>query len=296
MEAYNELLIRSISIATTHPSNDDRWILNYTLHLEGAPNTETHGIYTLSLADIIGNSDGGSDNEDNNQIDFQKFNIYFNANGEAQIRGRILIDNNIVSVKVKPWWPNGLGEQKLYYLTATVRTSSGQTAEKSIRMGFRTVNLVQDRLKITNLTHPNIEAYSFYFTVNEVPIYSKGSNWIPAHVLNEALTEGYIRDLLRSAKLANMNMLRVWGGGIYESDTFYQLADEYGILIWQDFMFACALYPNDSRFLQSVRTEIRQQIRRLQHHPSIILWAGNFILCFCCCSLLFNYFNLPSCK
>ncbi|OTF82415.1 Beta-mannosidase-like protein, partial [Euroglyphus maynei] len=134
---------------------------------------------------------------------------------------------------------------------------------------FRTIELVQDRL------NSSVEAYSFYFRVNGVPIFAKGSNWIPAHVLNENVKPEYVQYLLWSAKAANMNMLRVWGGGIYESDYFYQLADEYGILIWQDMMFACALYPTDTAFLRSISKEIRQQIRRLQYHPSIAIWAGN---------------------
>ena len=102
----------------------------------------------------------------------------------------------------------------------------------------------------------------------------KGSNWIPANVLGK-YDEDYYLDLLWSAKEAHMNMLRVWGGGIYEYGQFYKLADELGILIWQDFMFACAMYPATNSSLESVRDEVRSQVRRLQFHASIALWAGN---------------------
>jgi len=103
----------------------------------------------------------------------------------------------------------------------------------------------------------------------------KGSNWIPAHVLPEKVTSEFIYDILYSAKESHMNMLRVWGGGIYEHDDFYQIADELGILIWQDFMFACSMYPADPDSLLSVRSEIRDSVRRLYNHPSVALWAAN---------------------
>lgn len=121
----------------------------------------------------------------------------------------------------------------------------------------------------------NAPGNSFAFSVNGKLIFAKGSNWIPAHVLPEKVTDGEIQDLLFSAKEANMNMLRVWGGGIYESDRFYQLADQFGIMIWQDFMFACSMYPADDSTLESVIEEVTSQVRRLQSHPSIVIWAGN---------------------
>lgn len=107
-------------------------------------------------------------------------------------------------------------------------------------------------------------------------MFMKGSNWIPTDVIPERGGDmRRIKHLLKAAKDAHMNMLRVWGGGVYESDYFYQLADEYGILIWQDLMFACAMYPVFDEFLASVRTEVQQNIRRLQHHPSIAIFATN---------------------
>jgi beta-mannosidase len=116
---------------------------------------------------------------------------------------------------------------------------------------------------------------SFYFEKNGVPLYMKGANWIPANIFPDAVTRNDYRALLIKAKEANMNMLRVWGGGIYESDDFYDLCDSLGMYVWQDFMFAGGMYPADSTFLQNVKSEIKYQIERLRHHPCIVLWCGN---------------------
>jgi len=176
----------------------------------------------------------------------------------------------ITSIKITQWFPNGVADntQTLYNLNVTLSVpNKKEVSVKSAKIGFRKIELIQDPVKPEGLT--------FYFKVNGKKFFAKGSNWIPANVLTENVSKEYLRHLLESAKEANMNMLRVWGGGIYELDEFYELADELGIMIWQDFMFACALYPTDPNFLKSVNVEIVQQVRRLQHHPSIALWAGN---------------------
>jgi len=116
---------------------------------------------------------------------------------------------------------------------------------------------------------------SFYFEKNGTPIYMKGANWIPANIFPDAVTRNDYRALLIKAKEANMNMLRVWGGGIYESDDFYDLCDSLCIYVWQDFMFAGGMYPADAAFLQNVKSEVKYQIERLRHHPCIVLWCGN---------------------
>jgi len=116
---------------------------------------------------------------------------------------------------------------------------------------------------------------SFYFEKDGKPIYAKGANWIPADVFLTRLTKNDYRKILQSAKDANMNMLRVWGGGIYESDDFYDICDSLGIMIWQDFMFAGGMYPGDDEFMNNVREEVKCQIKRLQRHPCIVLWCGN---------------------
>ncbi|XP_014205962.1 beta-mannosidase [Copidosoma floridanum] len=173
---------------------------------------------------------------------------------------------NIPLNKVKRWWPNGYGEPQLYSLSVKVKTDS-DVAEKELKIGFRTVKLVQERLE---------EGLSFYFTINGIPVFAKGSNWIPSSAVPENLSnEHTLRHLLKSSRDAHMNMMRVWGGGVYESDLFYSIADEYGIMVWQDFMFACNMYPTTRSFLANVKDEIVQNMRRLKHHPSIVLWAGN---------------------
>lgn len=121
-------------------------------------------------------------------------------------------------------------------------------------MARRTVELVQE---------PMSEGLSFYFRVNGEYVFAKGSNWIPAHVLPEAVTGEYTRDLLYSAKESHQNMMRVWGGGIYETDVFYDIADELGILIWQDFMFACSMYQADNKSLDRARLEAKSQVKKM---------------------------------
>jgi beta-mannosidase len=159
------------------------------------------------------------------------------------------------------WWPNGYGDQNLYDLEVRL----GADAVRK-RIGLRTLTLVnrKDRAGI-----------SMVFRVNGVDIFCKGANWIPIDALPGRVTRQRIDHLLGSAAQANMNMLRVWGGGQYESEDFYDLCDEKGLLVWQDMMFSCALYPSSPAFLASVEKEIRHQITRLRDHPCIALWCGN---------------------
>nr|CAD7590061.1 unnamed protein product [Timema genevievae] len=174
-----------------------------------------------------------------------------------------------VPANIELWWPIGLGEQYLYNLTVRfVGADVDERSVKKIRYGFRKVSLIQDKLTPKGLT--------FYIKVNGVAMFAKGSNWIPAHILPElSVDKKTYKTLLTAARDANMNMLRVWGGGVYEDDSFYQLCDELGLIIWQDAMFACSMYPASEGFLASVEREVRQQVRRLQHHASVVVWAGN---------------------
>lgn len=170
---------------------------------------------------------------------------------------------------IKLWWPNGQGEQKLYNITVEFNTDDLEDHfSKTIWFGFRKVDLVQAPIH-------GSAGLSFYLKINDRPIFAKGSNWIPADAFPTRASSDNYTNLLQSAKDANMNILRVWGGGIYESDEFYELADSMGIMIWHDFMFACAMYPSDAKFLESVSQEVGDALWRLKSHPSIILWAGN---------------------
>ncbi|KAM9842549.1 beta-mannosidase [Aulostomus maculatus] len=172
------------------------------------------------------------------------------------------------SSQVKLWWPRGHGEQPSYQLTVTGSQDGSVLMTSESKVYFRTVELVQEPID-------DSPGLSFYFRINAKPVFLKGSNWIPAHSFQDQVTPAVLRNLLQSAADANMNALRVWGGGVYEQDLFYSLCDELGILVWQDFMFACAMYPTEGDFLHAVREEVVQQVRRLKSHPSIIVWSGN---------------------
>ena len=137
---------------------------------------------------------------------------------------------------IKLWWPNGYGDQKMYNLSVELKIGSDSLV-KSKSIGFRSIELVEEPVNPNNQDN----GLSFYFKINNVDIFLLGSNWIPADSFQELIDETRLKYLLESAKAANMNVLRVWGGGIYETEKFYELTDKLGILIWQDFMFACSV-------------------------------------------------------
>lgn len=164
------------------------------------------------------------------------------------------------------WWCNGLGRPYLYYLDLEVKTPSGVSFTREIVHGIRKVELVRQR---------DEWGESFFFRLNGVPVYAKGANYIPSHSFLPEVSSAHYRRIMHEAVFANMNMLRVWGGGAYENDYFYDLADSLGIMIWQDFMYACALYPGSSQFLNSAQAEAIEQVTRLRRHPSVVVWCGN---------------------
>jgi beta-mannosidase len=166
------------------------------------------------------------------------------------------------------WWPAGLGEAFLYPFSVSVHDSNSQKllAQQSLQIGLRTVEVMNEN-----------DAYgqSFYFKVNGLPVFMKGANYIPASAFPGTLTAADYQREFAAVSAAGMNMLRVWGGGFYQDEQFYQLADQYGVLIWQDFMFACSLYPGDTDFLANVEREARYNIKRLRKHPCLAMWCGN---------------------
>ena len=175
----------------------------------------------------------------------------------------------LVLEKPELWWPNGLGKQTLYTLTVElVDGNSNQIIDVwQKRIGLRQLEL--DR-------HKDQWGESFQFKINGVPFFAKGANWVPADILIPRLTRDDYRRLIGDAVAANMNMIRAWGGGIYEQDEFYECCDEMGILVWQDFIFACSTYPTfDDDFMDNVEAELVDNIRRLRHHPCIALFCGN---------------------
>ena len=168
------------------------------------------------------------------------------------------------------WWTSELGKATLYTLTVTLRSSGEQLARVRQQVGIRTISLD------TSADRQEPGCNFFRFVLNGVPIFARGANWVPASSFVGGLTPLDYADLLEGAATANMNMIRVWGGGIYEHDAFYEECDRRGLLVWQDFMFACAPYPeHEPAFVASVREEVAYQIRRLRSHPCLALWCGN---------------------
>ncbi len=167
------------------------------------------------------------------------------------------------------WWCNGLGEQPLYTVTLLLKGDSDElvidTCTKKI--GLRTIELD---------TSPDQWGNQFRFVINGVPIFAKGADWIPTDSFITRTTKEDVEFYITSAKQANMNMLRVWGGGMYENDDFYDLCDQYGILVWQDFIFACGAYPFfDEAFVENVHQEVIDNVTRIRDHASLALWCGN---------------------
>ncbi len=166
----------------------------------------------------------------------------------------------------KLWWTNGLGGQPLYTFESSVRLENG-TIDKNIeRIGIRSIEVMRDDDKFGK---------SLYVKLNGVPVFMKGANYIPQDNFQNRVKPDRYEHIIGSAKAANMNMLRVWGGGIYEEDLFYQLCDENGLLVWQDIMFACGMYPADENFLDNVKNEVIDNVTRLRNHPSVALYCGN---------------------
>lgn len=177
---------------------------------------------------------------------------------------------NALSVPVRierpqRWFPAGYGAQPMYALQATLTQGGVELARVARRTGLRTVELRREK---------DAWGRSFAFVINGIPVFAKGANLIPLDSFPNRVTRARQRALLQSARRANMNMLRLWGGGYYESDAFYEEADALGLLIWQDFMFGGAILPADTGFQENVRQEAVEQVRRLRDHPSIVLWCG----------------------
>jgi beta-mannosidase len=175
--------------------------------------------------------------------------------------GENIVTHKLTIRNPRLWWPNGHGEQPLYDLVTTL---DGEITAR--RIGLRKLEWIVEKDAID---------HNFKVRVNGRDITAMGANWIPADAIPSRITPDVVRDLLESARAVNMNMIRVWGGGQYEPDYFYDLCDELGLMVWQDFMFACMSYPSDRAFLDDVRKEVTQQVRRLSHHACLALWCGD---------------------
>lgn len=175
-----------------------------------------------------------------------------------------VLDLSVADVDL--WWPRGFGEQPLHDLALTLAHDADPIATWSQRIGFRTVTVEVE---------PDAEGTSFRFLVNGEAIWVRGANWIPDDAFVTRVTRERLSRRLDQAEFANMNLLRIWGGGYYESDDFYELCDERGIMVWQDFLFACAAYAEEEPLWSEVEAEARDNITRIMPHPSLVLWNGN---------------------
>ncbi|NME66706.1 beta-mannosidase [Flammeovirga aprica] len=164
------------------------------------------------------------------------------------------------------WWPNGLGEQTRYEITTQLNVDGDFVDQESHKIGFRTVEVINE---------PDSIGESFFVKVNGQPVFMKGANYIPQDSFLPSVTKDRYDWMIESMVRAHMNMVRMWGGGIYESDYFYDQCDEKGLLVWQDFMFACTMYPGDKDFIRKVKEEAAYNIKRLRNRPSLALWCGN---------------------
>ena len=170
--------------------------------------------------------------------------------------------------KPKLWYPAKYGDQPLYDLRATLYAGQNKCDTACKRLGLRRAEVIQRKLTDEPGT-------SFFFQINNIPVFCGGSNWIPADSFIPKIDPSRYRRWIKLAIDSNQTMLRVWGGGIFEEQTFYDSCDELGILVWHDFLFACGNYPAEEHFLDLVKREATANVKLLRHHPSIVIWAGN---------------------
>lgn len=209
--------------------------------------------YTLNINSFLG--------------DYNNAKLQHNRYYDLKLKKGINVDTNTYTIDFpKLWYTNGLGLATLYSFDVFLKEGNLYKDQKYFRVGLRKLELVKEK---------DFFGESFYFKLNSQPLFIKGANYITQDNFVSRVGDHHYNRLIQMAKESHMNMLRVWGGGIYESGEFYDLCDQNGILVWQDFMFACAMYPGDSAFVENVKQEVIQQVQRLQNHPSIALWCGN---------------------
>jgi len=199
---------------------------------------------------------------------FQRISVPPQRISVKLIKGDNKINIPVTIEKPELWQPNSYGDQVMYRCQFELYKGKKLIDSKIETTGLRNARLVRE-------ADPDGTGDSFYFEINGKPVFAKGANYIPNDVFLDRVSPEKYEYIVKSAADANMNMLRVWGGGIYEDDLFYDLCDRYGIMVWQDFMFACAMYPGNDEFLESVRQEATDNVRRLRNHPCIVLWCGN---------------------
>ena len=235
----------------------------YNLRLDDVKITQKHfdGKVELTVtAEIIGNSEGSSSN----------LKLASPDGNVTVLTGKIesnKITFNTMITDPKLWWCNGLGEQSLYSVDIELINNGVEEDSDHKKIGLRTIELD---------TSKDVYGEQFRFVINSIPLFARGANWIPADTFITRATRDKVEFDIKAAHTANMNMIRVWGGGYYESEDFYDLCDKYGILVWQDFAFCCDAYPFfDKDFLENVRLEVVDNVKRLRHRASLAIWSGN---------------------
>jgi len=185
----------------------------------------------------------------------------------VNVKGKLAIEATLDIENPRLWWPNGYGDQPLYDVKIALMGEGAVLDECAFKSGLRTVRLIQEA---------DVEGRSFIVEINGVRVFCKGANWIPADNLLPRLTKQDYDDYIRLAQEAHMNMLRIWGGGIYEDPAFFEACDERGVMVWHDFMYACAQYPDEFDWFQKLaRIEAEAVVKALRNHPSLVLWCGN---------------------
>lgn len=248
VEAHSGITLNDVS-CTTRLSGDDVRLDVCTVIENLHPWRECHGELRLTITPPKGKQ------------------LHRKIKLQAQVgRSSACFRVNIPNPKL--WWPNGMGRQPLYRVTVQAFHGERESDRREFNVGLRTVEI--DRSKIAS------GGSRFCIKVNGQDVFCRGGNWIPADAIIARADKPKYETLIADAKNAHFNMLRIWGGGVYESPDFYDACDRAGILVWQDFMFACAQYPDDKpEFRDAVRAEAECIVRMLRHHPSIALWCGN---------------------
>ncbi len=242
ISAWNDIKIEDVSFQQRKITREQA-----ELHVPYFLNCYTKDLYTISVKDVSNNiiyAEKSDSLFEGYNLDFFDFNLY----------------------NPRLWWTRELGTPEIYSFRFEVRRNNYVVDEKIYHIGIRKIELIREKDSIGE---------SFYFKLNDVPLFIKGANYIPQDNFLPRVKKERYEMLIKNCYRSNINMLRVWGGGVYEDDEFYSQCDFNGILVWQDFMFACAMYPGDSAFLKNVQVEVFQNISRLKNHPCIALWCGN---------------------
>jgi len=205
------------------------------------------GYYSIQLVDTVAKT----------KLFDKKINV---KKGIGELRDSFYVQNPQL------WWPNGMGKQNINIYKLIVKKGTKSVYSKTFRVGVRVLELVNE---------PDSIGESFYFKVNGKPMFAKGANVIPPHSFISAVTDSVWISIANNARQSNFNMVRIWGGGVYPPNVFFEACTERGILVWQDFMFACSMYPWNRNYLKNVQVEAEQQVKRLRAHTSLALWCGN---------------------